>query len=146
MRIFAKPLRLILSWFVLAAACARAAETNSYPVPIPDAAEILRRLQPGHPRLLMCAADFDRLKEQVQTEEPLRGWHTHLKKQAESILTAPPSKYEIPDGLRLLATSRRVLERVQILALLYRLDGDKRYAARAWQELDAAAHFKDWNN
>jgi hypothetical protein len=61
------------------------------------------------------------------------------------MLAAPPSQYVIPDGLRLLATSRRVLDRVQTLALLYQLDGDHRYADRAWQELDAAAKFKDWN-
>jgi hypothetical protein len=38
-----------------------------------------------------------------------------------------------------------VLQRVYLLAFLDRLDGDPRYAARAWTELDAAARFPDWN-
>ena len=32
-----------------------------------------------------------------------------------------------------------------MLGLLYRLEGKPAYAERAWQELDAAAHFPDWN-
>jgi hypothetical protein len=139
-------LRLIVPVIFLAALAARAADPANPIVPIPSAAQILQMLKPGHPRLLMSTADFARLKEQVATEEPLRTWHLHLQDEAKSILAARPSEYEIPDGLRLLSTSKRVLERVQTLALLYRLDGDPRYARRAWRELDAAAHFKDWNN
>jgi hypothetical protein len=37
------------------------------------------------------------------------------------------------------------VQRVYTLALLHRLDGDQRYAERAWQELAAAANFPDWN-
>ena len=37
------------------------------------------------------------------------------------------------------------MQRVYTLALLYRLDGEQRYAERAWQELAAAASFPDWN-
>lgn len=93
----------------------------------------------------MSATDFAHLKERVASDDRLREWHAELQNQAKRLLGQPPSKYEIPDGLRLLATSRRVLNRIQTLALLYRLDGDKRYADRAWQELEAAANFKDWN-
>ena len=35
--------------------------------------------------------------------------------------------------------------RVYVLGLLYRLEGKPAYAERAWQELDAAARFPDWN-
>jgi hypothetical protein len=51
----------------------------------------------------------------------------------------------IPDGLRLLATSRRVLDRVSALSLVGTIERDPRYAARAWAELQAAAAFPDWN-
>jgi hypothetical protein len=37
------------------------------------------------------------------------------------------------------------VDRVYTLALLYRLDGDAHYAERAWQELEAAAKFPNWN-
>jgi len=123
---------------------AAAADTN-LPVVIPPASEILSRVKKEHPRLLATAKDFAQLKERVKSDAQLQQWHGRLREQAAEILKEPPSKYEIPDGLRLLGTSRRVLHRVQTLALLYQLDGDKRYVERAWKELEAAANFKDWN-
>jgi hypothetical protein len=114
-------------------------------LPIPPATNILARLKPGHPRLLASEQDFAILKERLAHEPLLQSWHSKLQTQAEQILTNPPSRYEIPDGLRLLATSRRVATRVQTLGLLYRLDPQPRYAERMWQELSAAAAFTNWN-
>ena len=114
-------------------------------VPIPSATNILAHLHQAHPRLLATKEDFAELKERVASDSHLQSWHAKLQTQAQKIISAAPSRYEIPDGLRLLATSRRVMNRVYTLALLYRLDGDQRYAERAWQELAAAAKFKDWN-
>jgi hypothetical protein len=122
-----------------------AASDSNLPVAIPPAEEILSRLKKEHPRLLATAQDFAQLKERVKSDARLRQWHGQLREEGVRILKARPSKYEIPDGLRLLATSRRVLGRVQTLAMLYRLDGDQRYADRAWKELETAANFKDWN-
>jgi hypothetical protein len=140
---FALPLGLLLfgtpTLPVLAAAPTKPA------VPIPSATNILAHLRPTHPRLLATSADFAKLKERMATDSQLQSWHAKLQAQAQEIMTAAPSRYEIPDGLRLLATSRRVMNRVYTLALLYRLDGDKRYAERAWQELADAANFPDWN-
>src|SRR5437899_669617 len=120
------------------------AANNETPSTAPQAPEILGRLKTGHPRLLASVQDFAALKKRIASDPKLETWHTTLQNQAEKLLTAPPSQYEIPDGLRLLATSRRVLDRTYTLALLYRLDGDKKYAERAWQELETAANFKDW--
>jgi hypothetical protein len=137
--------RLALGLVLLHAVNWQSGAASSQPVPIPPAAEILQHLRPEHPRLLATSADFAALTERASVDPTLRAWHTKLRERARRILDAPPSKYEIPDGLRLLATSRRVVQRVQTLGLLYRLEGDRRYAERAWQELDAAAHFQDWN-
>jgi hypothetical protein len=114
-------------------------------VPIPSATNIFAHLNMAHPRLLATKADFAQLKDRIAAESQLQSWHKNLQAQAQDILNAAPSRYEIPDGLRLLATSRRVVQRVYTLALLYRLDGDQRYAERAWKELAAAADFSDWN-
>jgi hypothetical protein len=116
-------------------------QTNS----LPSSTEIVARLRAGHPRLIATADDFARLKERVATDPVLREWHRKLRARAEKMLHAPVSRYEIPDGLRLLATSRRVLERTQTLALLYRLDGDVAFRDRCWRELEAAADYPDWN-
>lgn len=103
------------------------------------------KVRKEHPRLLATTADFERLRQLVQTDEQAREFYQRLKSQADRICQELPSRYEIPDGLRLLATSRRVLLRTYTLALLYRLDGDRRYLERAWRELEAAANFPDWN-
>jgi hypothetical protein len=112
---------------------------------VPPATEILARLKHSHPRLIASAEDFARLKAQVASEPVLKDWYDRLRRQGARILDQPPSQYEIPDGLRLLATSRRVLQRVQTLALLYRLEPDPKYLDRTWLELHTAAAFKDWN-
>ncbi len=120
-----------------------AADKVEIVVPAPDA--ILARLKKEHPRLLATSAEFATLRTQVEKNPRLKQWHEKLRASGEKILTQEPSKYEIPDGKRLLATSRRVLDRVSRLALLYRLDGDKKWQNRAWNELNDAAKFKDWN-
>ena len=127
---------------VLVATSFQAAEKA---LPIPPVPEILGRLHKEHPRLLASAQDFARLKEQLAANSQLREWHQKLQERAQRLLTEPPSRYEIPDGLRLLSTSRRVMDRTYTLALLYRLDGNRSYAERAWQELQAAAQFTNWN-
>jgi len=131
---------------VLASTLQTASAQAATPViQVPAPADILARLNKAHPRLLATAEDFAELKKRIAGNSQLQSWHSKLQTQAQNILSAPPSRYEIPDGLRLLATSRRVVSRVCTLALLYRLDGDQRYAERAWQELAAAASFPDWN-
>lgn len=128
---------------VLVGAGARAAGEDAGKAP-PET-EVLRTLRQGHPRLLADAARFAQLRQAVASDPYLKPRYEALRAAGERMLGEPPSEYVIPDGLRLLATSRRVLDRVQALAFLYRMDGDRRWAERAWAELHAAAAFKDWN-
>ncbi|MGI6083459.1 MAG: DUF4962 domain-containing protein, partial [Limnochordia bacterium] len=106
---------------------------------------ILTTLQKQHPRLLMSPSDVPHLKQLIADDPQARAWFAALKTSAANVLFQPPSEYEIPDGKRLLATSRRVLDRVRLLAFVYLMEEDPRFAQRAWQELKAAADFKDWN-
>lgn len=119
--------------------------TAGTPVPIPEKSELLKGLRKEHPRLGAVKEDFERLKVQIQKDGTLALWFKEIKSRGEGILNEPTSKYEIPDGLRLLGTSRRVLNRIYTLGLLYKIDGDRRWANRAWEELNEAANFKDWN-
>lgn len=118
---------------------------NGQPVTVPDQTAILQKLSHEHPRLLAHKDDFERLKVAVQTNELLKGWYANVQHRANTILHEAPSKYEIPDGLRLLATSRRVMNRIYDLGMVYQITGDKKFAERAWAELKAAGEFKDWN-
>ncbi|HNQ89475.1 MAG TPA: heparinase II/III family protein [Verrucomicrobiota bacterium] len=135
----------ILSGLWLACTLRVAAADAAPAVPIPDGPDLLKTLRSGHPRLLATAEDFDRLKSRAATDPILKGWHERLRARAQEILKSEPSKYEIPDGLRLLSVSRRVLDRVYVLGLLWRLEGGGRYLDRVARELDAAAAFADWN-
>lgn len=108
-------------------------------------APLLSTLKRAHPRLLATEEDFRRLRDRIGKNARLKEWAEVLRKQAVDMLQQPVCRYEIPDGLRLLATSQRVKERAYTLALMYRLDGDARYVERLWQEIQAAAQFPDWN-
>ncbi|MBI3461855.1 MAG: heparinase II/III family protein, partial [Planctomycetes bacterium] len=112
---------------------------------IPPADAILNGLRSEHPRLLATPADFEQLKALCGANKHARDWLASLTREAESLLTSAPVKYEIPDGKRLLAVSRRAKDRVLLLGLVYRLTGDARFSERLWRELDTVTRFKDWN-
>src|SRR5690349_2341453 len=95
-------LRIITISLLCAPILAASAETAMSTISTPGGPEILSHLNKSHPRLLASSNDFVRLKSQAANEEPLRSWEAALRAQATGILTAPPSRYEIPDGLRLL--------------------------------------------
>lgn len=99
---------------------------------------------PEHPRLLL--RDFEAVKTLVAQDSSAAAWYAKVKADADTIRTLPVSKYEIPDGLRLLSTSREVVRRTYSLALAHALEGHPAYAERLWQELDAVAKFPDWNS
>ena len=44
-----------------------------------------------------------------------------------------------------LKASREISDFMYYMAMMYRLEGDKRYYDRAWNELQTAAHLPDWN-
>ncbi len=115
------------------------------PIDLPDGGAVMARLKGGHPRLMASAGDFDRLREAVSREGDLGSGWKRLRQSADDICGQAPSRYEIPDGLRLLSTSRRVLQRAYTLAFAHRMTGDRRYADRLARELETAAGFKDWN-
>ncbi|MGD8239120.1 MAG: heparinase II/III family protein [Armatimonadota bacterium] len=112
-------------------------------VPVPE--EILKTLKPTHPRLMIDDDTIPRIKALIRAEPMAARWYADIKSDADRILGQLPSKYEIPDGKRLLGVSRRVKERVRTLAFVYLMEGERRYVDRVWTEISAAAAFKDWN-
>lgn len=99
----------------------------------------------SRPNLLATQSDFNRAGQLVETDDRVAAWFDAIKSEADTILEDPPNEYEMPDGRRLLATSRSVLRRVLNLGTSYRLTGAEKYAERLWLELDAVAEFPDWN-
>lgn len=106
---------------------------------------LLSGLRPGHPRLFLDTGSVARVRALV-TRDPLAGLiYSSQLARATALLKEPVAVYGKRDGKRLLDVSRRVLGRVQTLAFTRLLLDDPRFAARAWQELDAVAGFPDWN-
>lgn len=122
--------RLIL----LLTACAAA-------LPAQNPIETLRK---SHPRLLALDRDMLRVRTFINTEPAARELYNRLKERAAAIETEPPVEHKLI-GPRLLQESRKCLNRVYTLGLLWRLDGDRRWFDRALKELRAAAAFPDWN-
>jgi len=111
----------------------------------PPAEQILKTLKAGHPRLLIDADTAGRVKRLIERDAIAAAAYKSVKAEVGRVLKQPPSRYEIPDGKRLLRVSRRVKDRVRVLAFVHRMEGGRRYVDRVWKELEAAAKFKDWN-
>jgi hypothetical protein len=112
---------------------------------LPAREAVLENLRAGHPRLLASAADFAQLRRLREDKATVARWLDRVRDEAQELLASPPVKYEIPDGKRLLAVSRRAKQRVLVLAFTHQLTGDRRFAQRLWQELDTVTRFQDWN-
>ncbi len=104
----------------------------------------LATLRPSHPRLIALPEDIARVKKLVQTDATAASLYEQLQAEGERLQAAPPVEY-VKIGPRLLAQSRRCLDRIYMLGLLYRLKPEPRYVERAKKELFAAAAFPDWN-
>ncbi len=104
----------------------------------------LRELRTAHPRLILLDADIERLRGLIRENALAHRIYLDLEKESERLLTAPPVEYKLA-GPRLGAQSRRVLDRVSTLSLMYRITQREPYQRRAAAELRAAAGFRDWN-
>ena len=111
---------------------------------LPNEETVLATMRPGHPRLLLLPSDVERIRLAVATDPTARSYRDKLVRDGERILNEAPVE-RVLVGPRLLAVSRRALDRVYTLVLLYRLDGEAKWAARATAEMHAAAAFSDWN-
>ena len=134
---------LILAWDCAALGAAPQPQPSACSNAEPQ--QLIGQLKRRHPRLLIDSAGLEDLKRRVQSDGTLRQWDKRLVREADKTLTAPLPRHVLPDGLRLLSTSRSVLERTYTLGLMYRLHGDRRYADRLWQEMATVAAFPDFN-
>ncbi len=99
----------------------------------------------AHPRIIMSEEKFAKLKSHIGDDSVTALLLKKLRNDAENTMKQPVCQYEIPDGIRLLETSKRIQRRVAALAMAYHIFGEEKYAQRAYDELVAACNFKDWN-
>jgi hypothetical protein len=107
-------------------------------------ADAIRQANKKHPSLFADKAAFATLREQVTATELGKLGLARLCFEADQMIPFPTSTRQL-EGRRLLGVSRRVLHRVSVLAMAYRLTENRAYLDRAAAEMRAAATFKDWN-
>ncbi len=101
-----------------------------------------------HPRIIADEKDFTRVRQELDSNKNIKILFAKIQQQANQILTEKPVKYELPDGVRLLSNSRKAVDRITCLSLVYKITGDKKYADRAWLELKTISDpkiFPDWH-
>lgn len=107
--------------------------------------DVLDSLVPGHPRLLMKATDLIALKNRHGRDTDLQRIVSQVLVDADRQIGKPALEHVIPDGKRLLATSRDCLNRTLALGFAFRWTDDPKYARAGISNLLAVCAFKDWN-
>lgn len=104
----------------------------------------LRQLRAGHPRLILLDSELDRIRLAVRENALAKRVFGDLEKECDRLLSIPPVEYKL-NGPRLQTQTRRAVDRITTLSLMYRLTGKDPWLRRAIMELNAAAAFRDWN-
>jgi hypothetical protein len=129
--------RALLGQMAAAAACAQTSSTQAQPDSDP-----LRALRANHPRLILLDPELDKLRAAVREVPLAKRIFSDLEKECDRLLSIPPVEYKLT-GNRLQTQTRRAIDRITSLALMYRLTGRDPWLRRAIMELNAAAAFKD---
>lgn len=110
---------------------------------VADLREAASRVE-GHPRLFMTQAEAAQLPARADADPHNAMIAKALLARAEVMLDEPPVTREI-EGRRMLAISRRALDRLATLSMAWHLSGERRYVDRAAAELRAVSAFANWN-
>jgi hypothetical protein len=106
--------------------------------------DILRKIRPEHPRLILTQPDWEKLRAATKNDPVKTSWLEDLRRAAEVQMQRPRTRYRL-DNNQLLFKSREALTQLSIFGALYRLTGEKRYAQVAKEEMLAVTSFPDWN-
>lgn len=99
----------------------------------------------AHPRVIATADDFERIKQDIASDADAALWHKKIIAKADTLLNSKVDEYELEAGIRLLAVSRSVKEKMEYWGYAYRVTGDKKYAEAAWPVLESACSFPNWH-
>ena len=103
-------------------------------------------LKEQHPRIMATKEDFDRIREDVKSNEYMSRWYQQLLIEADVLVedNTTPLKWELRDGMSLLPVAEDAMNNMYVLGMAYQLTGDEKYAERAWTDLEAISYFKNW--
>ncbi len=109
----------------------------------PGRATVLNTLTPAHPRIIVTPAKMTEIQQSIANDPVAAAVSVKVLQRADWIITQAPLGYELVGGR--MTNDDKILGWVESLGLAYRLTGDAKYANRAWQELESASNFPDWN-
>ncbi|PQJ28224.1 heparinase II/III domain-containing protein [Rubritalea profundi] len=98
-----------------------------------------------HPRLWMSETTEMAVRDKIENDPLAKQLHQAALVEADRIINVRTSRYDIPDGRRLLGESRHALKIIIHTAWAWRLTGEEKYRLRTIKELEAACSLVDWN-
>jgi hypothetical protein len=101
-------------------------------------------LRKSSPRLVLTPAIEQNLKQKIKIDPVVKNYFAAIKLNANEIIAKDLLTRKM-EGRRLLSVSREMLYRVNILAILYRLEKDPSILKRLNDEVVAVCNFTDWN-
>ncbi len=127
-----------------------AQEKTEYRLQNPVSTNWLKKnLQKQTPRLVLNAETEKNLQAKLKTDVLVQNIYKTIKFNAENVLKKDLITLDIPDNPNAqqnqLGISRDFLFRINMLAMVYRIEKDKRMLSRLNDELIAACNFPTWN-
>lgn len=127
--------------------CGRASSTDNEPQKLenPMSVQYLKsHLLKTQPRLVLNSKLEKELKKSLKLDSVVQNMYKAIKLNAENIQKKPLLE-RIVEGRRLLAVSREMLYRINMLGMVYRVEGDPVLLSRINDEVLAVCNFSDWN-
>ena len=103
-----------------------------------------KNLRKSQPRLVLNSKIKSDLKKKVKSDPVVANMYKAVKLNADGIYGEPLLE-RVVVGRRLLATSREMLWRVNMLGMVYQMENDKKALDRLNDEVVAVCNFSDWN-
>lgn len=100
-----------------------------------------------HPRLMITPQSLEEIKTRISTDSKMSSWFESIRIKADEFLSSPLLEHGLTDGVRMLATSKQALLRIETLGLTYLITNEEKYFQRAKEELlnICSPAFPDWH-
>jgi len=133
------------AYLVCLVVCGQASDAGAKTGEVDSGADLVRGVRKTHPRLMLLDDNLPRLRKAVKEDPTLAGWYRKVRASAEALLNGEPIAYRYGQRSHMLASARQAVDRIYQLGLVYRLEGDGRFARRGVEELLAACKLDTWN-
>ncbi len=140
------PFFLVILLLIYSSASALPPEEKKIPVlENPISVQYLKKnLLKNQPRLVLNAAAERNLKNKLKSDPVIQNMYRAIELNVREIKKQPFLEREL-EGRRLLAVSREMLYRMNMLGMVYRIEKDAETLKRINDEVVAVCSFSDWN-